>query len=183
MPPYPTSDLIRDFCSAMNAKDVKKLNLLLAEDCLFMDLIFYMPFGGKQNVINFLTDVMDAMGPNVRFAIDTLTEQEKFTATVSWHLEWKTKEIPFTTCCFFFECEPNQGKLFIRKIIGLEELPVKPGELVLKVLKGASSMFDNFPMAADGLLQKMQGRGGGGGGLQMLLDLLASKTKDDRPKK
>lgn len=41
-------DLIEDFYSAINLKDTQKLEHLLSDDCVFQDLIFYVPFGGKQ---------------------------------------------------------------------------------------------------------------------------------------
>ncbi|XVF64384.1 hypothetical protein PTKIN_Ptkin09bG0165100 [Pterospermum kingtungense] len=145
-------DLIQEFYRAINVKDIQKLDQLLSDDCVFQDLIFYIPFGGKQSLINFLQEIMDVMGQNVHFAIDDGKEGEK-TTSVTWHLEWKGKEIPFTTGRNFFEFQQVDGKHIIRfnftKITGVEEFPVKPEDLVLKLLKAVSSVFDSFPSAAD----------------------------------
>ncbi|XVF67310.1 hypothetical protein PTKIN_Ptkin10aG0110600 [Pterospermum kingtungense] len=167
-------DLVRDFYSAINVKDTQKLDQLLSDDCVFQDLIFYIPFGGKQSTINFLQEIMEAMGQNVHFVIDSLMEGEK-TASVIWHLEWKGKEIPFTTGCNFFECQHVDGKFIISKITGVEEFPVKPGDLVLKLLKAVSSVFDSFPFAAEQLLTRSQGTHEG---IIKLLDILGAYKKN-----
>ncbi|XP_007019427.2 PREDICTED: uncharacterized protein LOC18592557 [Theobroma cacao] len=168
-------DLIQDFYSAINVKDTQKLDQLLSHDCVFQELIFYMPFNGKQNVINFLQGLMEAMGQNVHFVLDTLMEGEKLTASVTWHLEWKGKEIPFTNGCSLFECQQVDGKLIIRKITGVEEFPVKPGDLVLKLLKAVSSVFDSFPFAAEQLLTRSHGTHEG---LIKLLEMLGAYKKN-----
>ncbi|XWS25000.1 hypothetical protein CRYUN_Cryun27aG0033000 [Craigia yunnanensis] len=144
-------DLIQDFYSSINVKDTQKLDQLLSHDCVFQDLInfFYIPFGGKQSIINFQQDLMEALGQNVRFVIDSGMEDEKLTASVNWHLEWKRKEIPFTTGCNCFEYQQVDEKLIISKITGVEEFPVKPRDLVLKLLKAVVSVFDSFSFAAE----------------------------------
>ncbi|EXB91955.1 hypothetical protein L484_001829 [Morus notabilis] len=87
-PPPPPSvlDVVRDFHNAINARDNDKLSQLLSEDCHYEDLVFYIPFEGKEGVKRFLNSVTDAMGPNVRIAIDNMAEAEGLTATVLCHL-------------------------------------------------------------------------------------------------
>ncbi|XP_022765886.1 uncharacterized protein LOC111310731 [Durio zibethinus] len=143
-------DLVQDFYSAINVKDTQKLDQLLSHDCLFQDLIFYIPFSGKQSIINFVQELMDAMGQNVHFVIDSWMEGENLTASVD-------------------------GKLIISKITGVEELPVKPGDLVLKLLKAVSSVFDSFPFAAEQLLTKSQGTHEG---IIKLLEMLGAFKKN-----
>ncbi|KAK8308819.1 hypothetical protein V6Z12_D02G086000 [Gossypium hirsutum] len=123
--------------------------LTLSNDCIFQDLIFYIPFGGKESIMNFRQNLMEAMGQNVHFVIDSWMEGDNLTASVIWHLEWKGKEIPHTTGCNFFECQQIDGKLIISKIIGVEELPVKPRDWVLKLLKATIVVFDKFPFPAE----------------------------------
>ncbi|XP_024025093.1 uncharacterized protein LOC21385418 isoform X1 [Morus notabilis] len=176
-PPPPPSvlDVVRDFHNAINARDNDKLSQLLSEDCHYEDLVFYIPFEGKEGVKRFLNSVTDAMGPNVRIAIDNMAEAEGLTATVLCHLEWKDKGMPFTSGCRFFECEEVAGgRLLIRKITGLEELPLKPGDLLLKLLKAVTTFFDLYPMAANGLLAKSHGTHEG---LDKLLDMLRGRRQ------
>ncbi|TYH82883.1 hypothetical protein ES332_D02G092600v1 [Gossypium tomentosum] len=66
------------------------------------------------SIMNFRKNLMEAMGQNVHFVIDSWMEGDNLTASVIWHVEWKGKEIPHTTGCNFFECQQIDGKLIIR---------------------------------------------------------------------
>lgn len=48
--PLPPSVLeaVQDFYKAINAKDIQALEQLLADDCHYQDLVFYVPFVGKE---------------------------------------------------------------------------------------------------------------------------------------
>ncbi|KAK8510605.1 hypothetical protein V6N12_055532 [Hibiscus sabdariffa] len=65
--------------------------------------------------------------------------------------------------------------IFPRKITGVEEFPVKPGDLVLKLLKAISTVFDNFPFAADQLLSRSEGTHEG---IIKLLEMLGAYKND-----
>ncbi|PRQ24824.1 putative NTF2-like domain-containing protein [Rosa chinensis] len=173
--PPSVAELAKDFYNAINSKDISKLDPLLADNCQYQDLVFYVPFEGKkQGVIPFFAKMMEAMGPNIVFVIDNVTEGAKLTASVIWHLEWKHKVIPFATGCTFFEYEEyNDGRLLLRKATGMAEIPFKPGDFVLKVLKSASTFFDLYPMAADALLKSHEDEPHEG--LSSLLDKLFGK--------
>ncbi|KAJ7959252.1 putative Nuclear transport factor 2 family protein [Quillaja saponaria] len=148
------------------------------DDCVHQDLIFYTPFQGKENVKNFLCKVMDALGPNIHIAMESVNEGENFTASVFWHLEWKAMKIPFTKGCRFFECEEAQGKIFIRKIIGVEELLVKPDDLILKLLKAVRTVLDRYPLAAQALLKSYTSKDGAHEGLESHFDLFSTKHEN-----
>ncbi|KAG5031488.1 hypothetical protein JHK82_015095 [Glycine max] len=104
----------------------------------------------QEHVIEFWQEVMDALGPNIKIAVveggirveDVRVEEVKVKdvkeskpmATVFCHFEWgdDKKKLPFTKGCrFFWFREDKEGRLIISKVTGLEELPLKPGELVL----------------------------------------------------
>ncbi|KAF3445544.1 hypothetical protein FNV43_RR10720 [Rhamnella rubrinervis] len=155
-------ELIQDFHKAVNAKDLHRLDQLLANDCQFQDLIFYETFQGKQGVIRFISSLMDAMGPNIHMVIESVIEGDDLTACAIWHLGK------------FFECEAKEGNLFIRNITGVEELPLKPGDLVLKLLKSVSTLFDLYPVIAEGLLHGLKSQSTHEG-IDMLLDILRKR--------
>ncbi|KAH1096736.1 hypothetical protein J1N35_013657 [Gossypium stocksii] len=167
--------LVQEFYTAINVKNTHKLDQLLSNDCIFQDLIFYIPFGGKESIMNFLQNLMEAMGQNVHFVIDSWTQGGTLTASVIWHLEWKGKEIyhirqvaislnvnrlmesllsvsistihVISTLHYQFKKIDN---LLIRsKITGVEEFSVKPGDWVLKLLKATIVAFDKFPSPAE----------------------------------
>ncbi|KAM6542509.1 hypothetical protein CsatB_006956 [Cannabis sativa] len=174
MAPSPI-DVVEDFHKYVNERNLDKLDQLLTNNCHYEDLLFYVPFLGKEGVKRFFDSVIDAMGPNGTIVIDKITEGQGLTASVFCHLEWKKKEVPFTSSCRLFECVEVEGKLLIRKITGLEELPLKPGELVLKLLKAVTTFFDLYPFAAEGILQKTNEAHGTHGGIDKLLDFLRKK--------
>ncbi|XP_059455730.1 uncharacterized protein LOC132185930 [Corylus avellana] len=171
-------DLIKQFYSAINSKDPQildeKFDQLLSDGCEYQDLFFYIPFQGKQGIKKFMCDVMEAMGQHIQIVIDDMKEGENYSAIVFWHLGWNDILIPFTTGCMFFECEELKGKLLIRKITGVEEFPLKPGELLLKLLKAVSDMCDRYPTIAEGLL-KLKPHGSQEGGLESLLEMFGLK--------
>ncbi|KAJ7959251.1 putative Nuclear transport factor 2 family protein [Quillaja saponaria] len=177
-PPTSVQDVILEFYNAINTKDTEKFDQILSDDCVHQDLIFYTPFQGKENVKNFLCKVMDALGPNIHIAMESVNEGENFTASVFWHLEWKAMKIPFTKGCRFFECEEAQGKIFIRKIIGVEELLVKPDDLILKLLKAVRTVLDRYPLAAQALLKSYTSKDGAHEGLESHFDLFSTKHEN-----
>nr|KYP60051.1 hypothetical protein KK1_015499 [Cajanus cajan] len=120
---------VQHFYEAFNERDIQKLKQLVSDECVYQDLLFYTPFKA-QDVINLWQKLMEAMGPNIKIAVDSVTE-DNLMVTVFWHLEWNGKKIPFTNGCRFFWFEEVEGRLIISKITGMEELPLKPGELVL----------------------------------------------------
>ncbi|XP_062097467.1 uncharacterized protein LOC133803435 [Humulus lupulus] len=174
MPPSPIG-VVEEFHKHLNKRDLNKLDELLTNNCHYEDLLFYVPFEGREGVKRFFDSVIDAMGPNGIIVIDKVAEGEGSTASVFCHIEWKEKEVPFTSSCRLFECVEVEGKLLIRKITGLEELPLKPGEFVLKLLKAVTTFFDLYPFAAEAILQKSNDHSDGHGGIDKLLDFLRKK--------
>lgn len=142
-----------DFYSSLNNKSFKKLYEIFADGCVFEDLSFAKPFQGEE-VHQFLKSLTEAMGADVKFIIDSTFEGRESSIAVRWHLEWQQKRIPFATGCTFFYCSPSMGKLRIERACVLVESPVKPGGIVLEVLKIISSMFDRHPEQAKWFLER-----------------------------
>ncbi|XP_020581237.1 uncharacterized protein LOC110025231 [Phalaenopsis equestris] len=154
---FPSSSLIilvQDFYEHLNKKDMKKLNELLDNSCMFEDLAFPSPFKDKPAVYHFLEELSRAMGQNVRFKIDDVYEAGKQNAGARWHLEWNDRIIPFTKGCSFFYCSENTRGLLIKKACVFVESPVKPGAIVLNLLGFVTSFFDKFPKLAVWFLEK-----------------------------
>eukprot|EP01018_Ginkgo_biloba_P020878 Gb_41142 [translate_table: standard] len=144
--------VVTGFYEAINRKDMNALSDLIADGCILNDLSFPKAFEGKQPVLQFMKDLMDAMGKGMVFVIDGMSEGDAFTVGVMWHLEWKGKPFPFTRGCSFFQCEKQGRRLLIRGVQDFIESPVKPGELVLRLLGSITSMFDQFPLLAKSIL-------------------------------
>ncbi|ESW09546.1 hypothetical protein PHAVU_009G136300 [Phaseolus vulgaris] len=158
VPRSDVENVVKDFHRAFNGKNIEQLKQLIWDDCEYQDYLFYSPYKGQGNVIKFLQNVMEAMGPNIKIAVGEINVEDvkeaKLMATVFWHLEWGNdkKKLPFSKGCRFFWFKEVDGKLVISKITGLEELPIKPGELALNALKAISTFLDSYPPMAAVLL-------------------------------
>ncbi|KAL0913223.1 hypothetical protein M5K25_016667 [Dendrobium thyrsiflorum] len=153
-PSSPLINLVKNFYEHLNNKDMKKLNELLDSSCIFEDLAFPSPFKEKQAVYHFLEELATAMGQNVRFRIDDVYEEGKQNAGARWHLEWNERIIPFTKGCSFFYCSEKSSSLLIKKACVFVESPVKPGAIVLDLLRFVTLFFDKFPKLAVWFLEK-----------------------------
>ncbi|KAK2664133.1 hypothetical protein Ddye_002707 [Dipteronia dyeriana] len=151
--PFSASDLIRQFYACINEKNLKKLDNYISDDCYIEDCSFPNPLQGKKEVMWFFKQLTISMGQNVKFSIEHVCEGGEFTAGVNWHLEWKQTQIPFTRGCSFYECSIEREALKIKKALVVIESPIKPGDIVLTLLKNLVSLFDDFPKATEWFLK------------------------------
>ncbi|KAL4348005.1 hypothetical protein GQ457_17G022210 [Hibiscus cannabinus] len=148
-----TADMIKLFYECINEKNLKKLGGFISGDCYIEDCSFFNPFNGKKEVMHFFDLLTGSMGQNVKFIIEHVCEGDGLTVGVIWHLEWKQTQVPFTRGCSFYECSEEGEILVIKKARVIIESPLKPGGVVLVLLKNVTMMFDEFPRAAEWLLK------------------------------
>ncbi|GAV76118.1 SnoaL_2 domain-containing protein [Cephalotus follicularis] len=151
--PQSASNMINQFYTYLNDKKLYKLDDYISAHCYFEECSFPTAFEGRQEVMNFLTQLAEGMGKNVKFKIEQVCEGDDQTAAVIWHLEWNNKHIPFTRGCSFFECSIEEDELMIKKARIVIESPIKPGSIVLTLLKNVTALFDEFPKTTDWLLK------------------------------
>ncbi|CAI0444765.1 unnamed protein product [Linum tenue] len=139
----------------INAKKLKELGDLISVDCTLEDCSFPFPIQGKKEAMIFFQQLTSSMGQNVKFRIDRVCDNShELTAAINWHLEWNKTPIPFTRGCSFYECTMGQGSsLVIKKALVVIESPIKPGGIVLALLRNVTALFDEFPTAAEWFLQ------------------------------
>jgi len=137
--------VVTEFFVAINKKDVDALSDIISDKCIFHDLCFPKAFEGKQAVLQYAKDLMEAMGKGMLFVIDGTSEGDDLTVSVLWHLEWEGHIFPFTKGCCLFNCERKGDRLFIRHVHDFLESPIKLGELILRLLKTITSFFEQFP--------------------------------------
>ncbi|KAK8537993.1 hypothetical protein V6N12_044132 [Hibiscus sabdariffa] len=147
------TDTIKHFYTCINERNLKKLGGFISEDCYIEDCSFFNPFNGKKEVMHFFDLLMRSMGQNVKFIIEHVCEGDGITVGVNWHLEWKQTQIPFTRGCSFYECSEEREILVIKKARTIIESPLKPGGVVLVLLKNVTTIFDEFPKAAEWFLK------------------------------
>ncbi|CAI0444766.1 unnamed protein product [Linum tenue] len=133
----------------INAKKLKELGDLISVDCTLEDCSFPFPIQGKKEAMIFFQQLTSSMGQNVKFRIDRVCVQ-----LYSIAAEWNKTPIPFTRGCSFYECTMGQGSsLVIKKALVVIESPIKPGGIVLALLRNVTALFDEFPTAAEWFLQ------------------------------
>uniref|UniRef100_A0A0A8YDB8 SnoaL-like domain-containing protein n=1 Tax=Arundo donax TaxID=35708 RepID=A0A0A8YDB8_ARUDO len=148
----PLSDVIQEFYSSLNDKDSKQLQNLIAPDCVIQDTAYYKPLDTK-STRTYFKRLTEAMGENVKFAIDEVCQGAESTVAVMWHLEWNGNIIPFTKGCSFCMFSGNGAALLIRKIHIFDESPLKPGKWALEILNVVTHLLDMFPNIAEGFLK------------------------------
>lgn len=152
LPSSPLTDVVLEFYSSINDKDITRLKKLLEPDCVVEHASYYKPLDVK-NTHAYFTRLMAAMRKNVKFAIDEVCQGVEPTVAVMWHLEWNGKIIPFTKGCSFYMCSANGEALLIRKVHIFNESPLKPGKPALEILQFVAILFDTLPKEAEAFLQ------------------------------
>ncbi|KAL9673582.1 hypothetical protein QQ045_029843 [Rhodiola kirilowii] len=104
------ADVVRKFYSGVNNRDLSAVVDLIAEDCVYEDLVFPHPFVGRKAILEFFDKFMNTISKDLQFAIDDLSEEDSFAVGVTWHLEWKGKEFPFSKGCSFYRLNVIEGK-------------------------------------------------------------------------
>ncbi|KAF8027654.1 hypothetical protein BT93_E0534 [Corymbia citriodora subsp. variegata] len=136
----------------INDKKWEALEEIISKDCCFEDYSFPTPFNGKKEVLLFFKQLTSSMGNHVKFNPKKISDDEE-TAWVNWHLEWNGNEIPFTRGCSYYECSNDGERLVISKAQVFVESPIKPGGIVLNLLKIITTLFDNFPKQTERFLK------------------------------
>ncbi|GAB4834447.1 hypothetical protein Ancab_032703 [Ancistrocladus abbreviatus] len=123
------SDTVKQFYTCINEKNMDQLAELITNDCYLEDCSFPNTFHGKKEVLKFF---------------------KQLTAST----EWKEDQIPFTRGFSMFKCSKEGERLLIRRAQIVIESPIKSGGLVMALLKTLTSLFDDFPKAAEWFLKR-----------------------------
>ncbi|XP_065862760.1 uncharacterized protein [Euphorbia lathyris] len=148
------ASMIKRLYTCVNEKKLKEIERYISDDCCFEECSFVSPMQGKKEIMQFYQQLTTSMGQNVKFSIEHICEDDEFTTGVDWHLEWKNRHIPFTRGCSFYECSTDGNRLIIKKARVVIESPIKPGGLVLILLKNVTAIFDDFPNFAEWFLTR-----------------------------
>ncbi|KAL9345093.1 hypothetical protein Peur_062768 [Populus x canadensis] len=145
------SDVVRSFYEGINGHDLDSVEELIAENCVYEDLIFPRPFVGRKAILEFFNKFNDTVSKDLQFVIDDISNEDSFAVGVTWHLEWKGKSFPFSKGCSFYRLDAVNGKRQI--IYGRDsvEPAVKPGEAALVAIRGVTWLLQRFPQLADQL--------------------------------
>ncbi|XP_030468084.2 uncharacterized protein LOC115686816 [Syzygium oleosum] len=145
------AEVVRRFYGGINSRDLSAVEGLIADKCVYEDLVFPRPFVGREAILDFFGKFSDIIGTDLRFVIDDISEEDSSGVGVTWHLEWKGKPFPFSKGCSFYRLEVINGKRQI--IYGRDsvEPALKPGETALVAIRGVVGLLQRFPQLADWL--------------------------------
>ncbi|XP_030521924.1 uncharacterized protein LOC115735020 [Rhodamnia argentea] len=145
------AEVVRRFYGGINNQDLSAVEGLIADKCVYEDLIFPRPFVGREAILDFFKKFNNIIGTDLRFVIDDISGEDSSGVGVTWHLEWKGKPFPFSKGCSFYRLEVINGKRQI--IYGRDsvEPALKPGETALVAIRGVVWLLQRFPRLADWL--------------------------------
>ncbi|CAL5348204.1 unnamed protein product [Camellia sinensis] len=157
-PPASASEIVKKFYEGINGHDLASVEDLIADNCVYEDLIFPQPFVGRKlshgqitrvapgqsqpartgtsyrgvwAILEFFQKFIDSISTDLQFVIDDISDEDTSVVGVTWHLEWKGKAFPFSKGCSFYRLDVLNGKKQI--IYGRDsvEPAIKPGEMAL----------------------------------------------------
>ncbi|GKU99627.1 hypothetical protein SLE2022_334000 [Rubroshorea leprosula] len=144
------ADVVRSFYRGVNDHDLASVENLIAEKCVYEDLIFPAPFVGRKAILEFFKK-FDSISTELKFVIDDISSQDSSAVGVTWHLEWKGRSFPFSKGCSFYRLEVIDGKRQIIYGRDAVEPAIKPGEAALVAIRGVTWLLQQFPQLADRL--------------------------------
>ncbi|KAJ3708714.1 hypothetical protein LUZ61_012419 [Rhynchospora tenuis] len=144
-----SSNVVRDFYEGINRRDLDFVEGLIAENCVYEDLVFSSPFVGRKAIIDFFKKFTQSISSDLQFVIDDISTEDTSAIGVTWHLDWKGKPFPFSKGCSFYRLEVLDGKKQIVYGRDCVEPAAKPGEFALIIIRGVTSLLQQFPWLAD----------------------------------
>lgn len=84
------ADVVREFYDGVNRRDLAAVAPLIAEGCVYEDLVFPRPFVGRDRIVGFFGEFMGTISPDLQFVIDDISADDSAAVGVTWHLG---------TCC------------------------------------------------------------------------------------
>ncbi|XP_062025917.1 uncharacterized protein LOC133742263 [Rosa rugosa] len=147
--PESGADIVRKFYDGINRQDLASVEELIADKCVYEDLVFPRPFVGRKDILQFFRKFNDSVGKDLQFVIDDLSTKDSTAVGATWHLEWNGKPFPFSKGCSFYRLEVINGKRQI--IYGRDsvEPAIKPGDSVLVAIRGVAWLLRQFPQLVD----------------------------------
>ncbi|KAF6159688.1 hypothetical protein GIB67_029946 [Kingdonia uniflora] len=143
------ADVVKRFYGGINSRDISLVEDLIAENCVYEDLVFPRPFVGRKAILDFFNKFVDAISGDLQFVIDDISDEDSFAVGVTWHLEWKGRPFPFSKGCSFYRLELVNGRKQIIYARDSVEPSIKPGETALVAIRGVTWLLQKFPQLAD----------------------------------
>ncbi|KAB8110460.1 hypothetical protein EE612_047726 [Oryza sativa] len=155
------ADVVRAFYDGVNRRDLAAVEPLIAEGCVYEDLVFPNPFVGRAEILGFFAGFMGSVSSDLRFVIDDISAGDDSRAVgVTWHLDWKGRPFPFSRGCSFYRLQLDEKQQQLQIVYGRDcvEPAVKPGESALLIIRAVTWIFERFPRLANMLTKCVIGK-------------------------
>ncbi|KAH9607273.1 hypothetical protein KSS87_001380, partial [Heliosperma pusillum] len=90
------TEVVRKFYEGINRHDLGSVENLIAQHCIYEDLIFPRPFCGRkssilksgylQSILDFFAKFTGYVSTDLQFVIDAISEEDSSAVGVTWHL-------------------------------------------------------------------------------------------------
>jgi ketosteroid isomerase-like protein len=131
-----------------NARNMPAVASLIADDCIYEDLVYAAPFQGKTSITGYLKKVEEWIPDDIIFVVEDITGDGSVDACgVTWHVEFKNgTTLPFSRGASFYRIN-NQGQIvYARDIV---EPAFKPGSGALKAISLIAPVIRKLGPSAD----------------------------------
>ena len=103
------ADVVREFYDGVNRRDLAAVEPLIAEGCVYEDLVFPRPFVGQERIVGFFCEFMGTISPDL-FVIDDISADDSVAVRITWHLEWRGRPFPFSRGCSFYRLLASESE-------------------------------------------------------------------------
>jgi len=104
---------------------------VIADDCVYEDVVFQDPFVGKQQIRDYFADIVKYLDKEVQFKIDDVSQDSSGKVGLLWHVEVDGIPIPFSRGCSFVRLNSDGNIVFARDVV---EPAIKPGHNAMKLM-------------------------------------------------
>ncbi|CAO2185170.1 unnamed protein product [Urochloa humidicola] len=142
------AEVVREFYDGVNRRDLAAVEPLIAEGCVYEDLVFPRPFVGRDQIVGFFGEFIGTISPDLQFVIDDISDEDSAAVGVTWHLEWRGRPFPFSRGCSFYRLQESEQQPQIVYGRDCVEPAAKPGDLALVIIRGVTWILERFPSLA-----------------------------------
>ncbi|KAD7117545.1 hypothetical protein R6Q59_014481 [Mikania micrantha] len=143
------SDVVRRFYDGINSRNLSTVVDLIADDCVYEDLVFPQPFVGRKAILEFFEKFIYTISQDLQFSIDDISGEDTSAVGVTWHLEWRGKPFPFSKGCSFYRLKVVDGRHKIIYGRDIVEPALKPGDFALVAIRSVTWLLEQFPQLAE----------------------------------
>ncbi|KAL4535829.1 hypothetical protein Ndes2526A_g05392 [Nannochloris sp. 'desiccata'] len=130
-----------------NNKNIPAVLDLIAEDCVYEDLIYQDPFRGRREIAKYFEKIEQLVPKDIKFVVEDITEGDPKKVGVRWHVELEgVAQFPFSRGVSFYEVNDNGQIIFARDIV---EPTFKPGAAALQGISVVAPLVRKLGPAAD----------------------------------